>query len=121
MFALFIFVLIIALAVALAPIILGVIGTMLGLFLTFCLWAFAGFPDNAPKDTRPAASQHGPADRLRPGERMLAPDPAWGDVEPTPSAIDHFDAWEREDAERNRAYRQKARLLDAQKRVHHDD
>lgn len=40
------FVLIIALAIAIAPFILGVLGTMLGLILTFILWAFAGFPDN---------------------------------------------------------------------------
>lgn len=73
MFALFFIVLIIAIAVALAPIILGVIGTMLALIATFILWAIAGFPDNP---SHPVKDPKGEA------------------------AVEQLEAWEREDAER---------------------
>lgn len=43
--ALFFFVLIIAIAIALAPIIIGALGTMFGILFTFILWAIAGFPE----------------------------------------------------------------------------
>lgn len=101
------FIIALALAIALAPIILGVIGTMLGLIFTFILWAAAGFPDNTPKDTRPKAAVTAPAD-------------ADAGEDPMRQLME----WEREDAERNRAYQAKQRakarqrLLDAQRRTH---
>lgn len=104
MFALFMFVL----AIALAPIILGVIGTMFGLIFTFILWAIAGFPDNTPKDTRPTAAQVAPASSEDAGD-----DP-----------MEQLMEWERQDNARRRAYRteqrrkDRTRLLEAQRRTH---
>jgi hypothetical protein len=111
MFGLFILALLVALAVALAPVILGVLGTMIGLFFTFILWAIAGFPDNTPRDTRPAAAQVAPA----------AP------VEAEEDPMVQLREWEEQDRARARQYRAAQRrkteraLLDAQKRVSHDE
>ncbi len=105
MIALFVFIFAIALAIALAPLILGAIGTMFGLLFTFLLWAYAGFPDNTPKNTRPTAVQSAPA--------AAEHDP-----------MEQLEEWERQDNARRRAYRaserrkQQGRLLDAQRRTH---
>ncbi len=110
MFALLGLILALALAIALAPIILGALGTMFALIFTFILWAAAGFPDNTPKDTRPTAVQAAPA----------APE---GEDDPFEQMME----WERQDNERRRAYRalqrgkDRARLLDAQRRTHSAD
>jgi hypothetical protein len=100
---LILFILSLALAIALAPLILGAIGTMFALLFTFLLWAFAGFPDNTPKDTRPTHSQVAPADaESDPMEQLLE--------------------WERQDRQRARSHRvarrrrDEAALLDAQRR-----
>lgn len=45
MIALLGLILAIALAIAIAPFILGALGTMFGLIFTFILWAIAGFPE----------------------------------------------------------------------------
>jgi len=101
----FAFIVSLAIAIALAPLILGAIGSMFALLFTFLLWAFAGFPDNTPKDTRPTHSQVAPVDaESDPMEQLLE--------------------WERQDRQRARSHRvarkrhEDAALLDAQGRSH---
>lgn len=116
MIALFMFVLIIALAIALAPIILGVVGSMLTLLLTALLYLFAGCPDNAQhKPTTPPA--------------VLAPEAS---QKPDNDPLEQLEEWSRQDAKRaadkalrvGKAAARKAResidrgLLDAQRRAH---
>lgn len=116
MIALFMFVLAIALAIALAPIILGVLGTMLSLLFTALLYLFAGCP--------------------HPGQTKHADPPAAAAPEASPrpekDPLEQLEEWSRQDARRaadkalraGKAAARKAResidrgVLDAQRRAH---
>ncbi len=117
MLALLLFAALVALLVTLAPAILGVIGTMLGLFFTFILWAIAGFPDNTPRDTRPKAAVVAPAEE----DPMLQLE-AWERqdrarrAQARDAGFDYYGSFMRERARQERAKARRA-LLDAQKRV----
>lgn len=112
MMAFLLFIVALALAIALAPIIIGVIGSMLALLFTALLYLFAGCPDNTPRKPTPAEQ----AEAEAPFRQMQE--------------------WAKEDAERaakhaaekaqrvGKAAARRAResieagLLEAQKRVH---
>lgn len=76
MFALLGLILVIAIAVALAPIILGVLGAMLGLLLTAILYMAAGCPH--PQASKPSAEEQERNDRT----------------------MQQLDAWEKQDEAR---------------------
>lgn len=111
MFAILGFIIVLALAIALAPIILGVIGSMLALFLTAVLYIFAGCPDNTPRPKSAAeqAADDAPYQQLLEYERQDAERAAKHAAEKAQKAGKAAARKARESIERG--------LLDAQKRV----